>query len=422
MRPATPEVYVGWARVFTVTVNSGQPDLDIDQLRADTRGCTSVVHLNNAGSALPPAVVVDTMVDFLRAEETMGGYEAHAHAMDRLARVYSSLAILVGTEPDHIALTESATSSWDRGFAAITHTQPFTVDSRILVSSSEYASNVLPIMQVAQRTGASIEFIPDTDSGVTDLVAFAEMLDDSVALVAINHCPSQNGLINDVTGIGKIIRENNPGTWYLVDACQSVGQLPVNAPEIGADFLSVTGRKFMRGPRGTGFLYCSDRALTDLEPFPVDLHGGYWNSLNTYVLHDGARRFESWEKSYAAMLGLGAATDYLLTLGQDRVTQRITSLAHYARMGLATLPGIVVLDRGTDLSGIVTFMHESIPAEAIVSQIRAAGINVSLGSPDYSQVDYIGHGVSGLVRVSPHVFNTEAEIDLLVETVGRITD
>lgn len=407
--------------MFTVTVNSGKPALDIDQLRADTRGCTTVMHLNNAGSALPPAVVVDTMVDFLRAEETHGGYEAHAVAMDQLGQVYSSLATLVGTDPDHIALTESATSSWDRGFSAITYTYPLSADSRILVSSSEYASNVLPIMQVARRTGAQIEFIPDTESGVTDVAAFADMLDDSVALVAINHCPSQNGLINDVAAIGEIIRTRNPATWYLVDACQSVGQLPVNAPEIGADFLSVTGRKFMRGPRGTGFLYCSDRALTELEPFPVDLHGGHWNALDTYVLREGARRFESWEKSYAAMLGLGAATDYLLALGQPAITDRITSLAAYAREGLTTVPGITVLDRGEQLSGIVTFLHESLPADSIVGQIRAAGINVSLGSPDYSQVDYIGHSVSGLVRVSPHVYNTTSEIDTLLETVRLLT-
>jgi selenocysteine lyase/cysteine desulfurase len=395
--------------------------LDVDQLRADTRGCSEVIHLNNAGSALPPAIVVDTMVDFLRQEEMQGGYEAHATAQGRLDNVYTSIATLLATEPTHIALTESATSSWDRAFASIAFTEPFTSKSRILVSSSEYASNVLPIMQIVKRTGATLEFIADSPEGVTDLDSLEKLMDESVALVAINHCPSQNGLINDVAGIGEIIRSTNPNTWYLVDACQSVGQLSVDAPAIGADFLSVTGRKFMRGPRGTGFLYCSSRTLAELEPFPLDLHGGHWDAALHYSVRHGARRFESWEKSYAALLGLGAAVDYSLALGMSAIELRITELTAYARNQLATIAGVRILDRGESLSGIVTFLHETTPAAQIVERLRAAGINVSLGTPDYSQVDYLGHGVEALIRVSPHVYNTTTEIDTLVETVRELT-
>lgn len=419
--------------MFTVAVNSVQlptpnsphgskASLNIEQLRADTRGCTQVAHLNNAGSALPPSVVVDTVIDYLRLEEQIGGYEAHAQSMDQLNAVYESVATLIGAKPENIALTESATSSWDRAFSAIAFADTFTPSSRILVSSSEYASNVLPIMQIARKTGASIEYIPDSDKGVTDLAALRDLLDDSVALVSINHCPSQNGLINDVTGMGEIIRSITPDTWYLVDACQSVGQIPVNATEVGADFLSVTGRKFLRGPRGTGFLYCSQRALTELEPFPLDLHGGSWNGLNSYEIGDGARRFESWEKSYAALIGLGSAIDYALALGMDAIEERITTLASYARSQLSTVSGVQVHDRGDNLSGIVTFTHDTAPANAIVAMLRESGINVSLGTPDYSQVDYLAHNIDSLVRVSPHVYNTNDEIDLLIRAVDALAN
>jgi len=429
IRPATPEVYVAVTGVFTFTMDStagsdlntsqlNTSHLNISQLRADTRGCEGVIHLNNAGSALPPAVVVDTVVDFLRQEEMSGGYEAHAEAQDRLNQVYQSIAGMLNTNPDNIALTESATSSWDRAFSAIAFTEPPAAGSRILVSSSEYASNVLPIMQLAKRTGAVLEFIPDNANGVTDIDAFADMLDSSVALVAINHCPSQNGLINDVASMGMILRENESRAWYLIDACQSIGQLPVDAPAIGADFLSATGRKFIRGPRGTGFLYCSPRALVELEPFPIDLHGGHWNSATGYQLRDGARRFESWEKSYASILGLGAAVDYALGLGMNAIADRIGTLASYARTKLESIAGIEVLDRGKHLSGIVTFRHEVIGAPELVSELKARDVNVSLGTPDYSQVDYLAHGVESLVRVSPHVYNTEAEIDQLIGIVS----
>jgi len=424
IRPATPEVYVAATGVFTFTMDSARvstldnSQLNITQLRADTRGCEGVIHLNNAGSALPPAIVVDTVVDFLRQEEMSGGYEAHAHAHDRIDRVYQSIANLLNTQPDNIALTESATSSWDRAFSAIAFTEPPVAGSRMLVSSSEYASNVLPIFQLIKRTGAVLEFIPDNSSGVVDLDAFADMLDSSVALVAINHCPSQNGLINDVTGIGTILREAGSRAWYLIDACQSIGQLPVDAPSIGADFLSATGRKFLRGPRGSGFLFCSPRAITELEPFPIDLHGGHWNSPTGYELRDGAGRFESWEKSYASILGLGAAVDYAMELGMDAIAHRISALASYTRSRLESVHGIEVLDRGTHLSGIVTFRHEVIAAPEFVSELKAHGVNVSLGTPDYSQVDYLAHGVEALVRVSPHVYNNESEIDQFVSVVS----
>ena len=177
----------------------------------------------------------------------------------------------------------------------------------------------------------------------------------------------------------------------------------------------------MRGPRGTGFLYCSSRTLTELEPFPLDLHGGHWDEALHYSVRHGARRFESWEKSYAALLGLGAAVDYSLALGMSAIELRITELAAYARDQLATIARVRILDRGESLSGIVTFLHETTPAAQIVERLRAAGINVSLGTPDYSQVDYLGHGVEALIRVSPHVYNTTTEIDTLVEMVRELT-
>jgi len=384
----------------------------IDQLRVDTPGCSRVVHLNNAGSALPPAIVVDTMVKHLRLEEMLGGYEALQKCNHEFEMVYRSIATLLNSKPENIALTQSATEGWDRAFSAIAFTESFTTDTRMLVSSSEYASNVLPMMQVATRTGASLEFIPDNAEGTVDLDALETMLDDQVAVVAINHCPSQNGLINDVTGIGDLLKRKGSRAWYLVDACQSVGQMSVDAQVIGADFISATGRKYLRGPRGTGFLYCSDRAMIELEPFPIDLHSGLWTSTG-YELSNGARRFESWEKPYSGLLGLGAAVDYALELGINAIEDRIDTLATYTREQIKSVPGVKPLDRGTRLSGIVTFTGENMNPREIVAGLRESGVHVSLGTPDYSQVDYQAHGVESLIRVSPHVFNTTEEIDML---------
>lgn len=389
--------------------------LDIGRLRADTAGSGHVAHLNNAGAALPPAAVTEAVVGFLRLEERMGGYEAYASRADDVAAVYGSIATLVGCRPDQVALVESATEGWSRAFQAVAFTRPLGPGDRVLVSSAEYASNVLPVMQVAARSGVRLEFIPDDEHGCVDVDALARTLDDDVALVAITHCPSQNGLVNDVAAIGAELR-GHPA-WYLVDACQSAGQLPVDVRSIGADFLSATGRKWLRGPRGTGFLYASDRALDGLEPFPVDMLSATWTDSG-YELRPGARRYEYFEKSYACILGLGAAVDYALGCGIDALAGRIGGLAARARTGLASVDGVRVHDRGQGRSGIVTFTRDGAAAASLVRALAARGINVSLASTATARHDFEARGLDGMVRASPHAYNTEDEVDALVEAVA----
>ena len=400
--------------------NPPPPALDIERLRADTPGCAVVTHLNNAGSALPPAIVTQTQIDHLRLEESIGGYEAYAQVQDRVGAVYDSVATLVDCRRDQVALVESATVAWSTGFSAIHHTRPFKAGDRVLVSSSEYGSNVLPVMQLARARGVRLEFIPDDASGIVDIDAFASLIGPDVAAVLVNQCPSHNGLVNDVAGIGAALRSAGSDAWYLVDACQSVGQLPVSASAIGADFLSATGRKFLRAPRGTGFLVASDRAISELEPFPIDMQSATWQE-DGYSLAAGATRFESFEKSYAAVLGLGAAIDYALDCGLESIAARIQHLAAYVRSSLAAIPGVTVLDRGSHPGGIVTITHSAISAPDLAAHIKASGVNVSLSTPDYSRVDFDAHGIVGLVRVSPHAYNTTGEIDRLAAIVESLT-
>ncbi len=393
--------------------------IDVAALRADTPGCANVTHLNNAGSALPPSVVTDTMVDHLRREEQVGGYEAHAEARDRVAAVYASVGALVNAPIERVALVESATVAWDRGLQAIAFSDPIEPGDRMLVSGSEYASNVLPLLQLARRTGASVEVIPDGPDGAVDVGALDQMLDERVRIVSINHAPSQNGLVNDVVGIGDVLRRHGSPAWYLVDACQSVGQMPLDMGRIGCDVLSATGRKFLRGPRATGFLVVSQRMIDDLEPFPADLHAATWTTREDYELAEGAARFESWEKAYAALLGMGSAIDYALGCGIDAIAERIGALADRARAGLEQIPGVTVRDRGSVQSGIVTIRVDD-PA-GVVSALRARGINTSLSTPDYSQIDFGRDQTTGLVRISPHAYNTEDEVDRMIAAVAELS-
>ena len=391
---------------------SGLTDDDLVRLRADTPGSLTRHHFNNAGSALPPQVVVDTMVDHLRREAEIGGYEAHAESQDRIDAVYTSLGRLVGAGPESIALTTSATDAWLRGFLSI----PLVAGDRILVSQAEYASNVLAVMSAVRRVGATIDAVPDDVSGVLDVEALRSMLDERVKVVAVTHAPSQNGLLNPAEEIGRAIRETGSDAWYVLDSCQSIGQVPLDAGATGADFLSGTGRKFLRGPRGTGFLWASERAQ-QLEPALIDLDSATWTDENAYVVQPRAKRFESWEKSYAALLGLGAAADYALDLGLDVTQRRIGWVADRIRAALAEIPGVVVRDRGTVRTGIVTFSAEGHDAADVVRRIKEHGVNVSYSPREYAVRDFDAHAVSGLVRVSPHVYTDDSDIDALLDAV-----
>ncbi|MFN8169377.1 MAG: aminotransferase class V-fold PLP-dependent enzyme [Candidatus Nanopelagicales bacterium] len=394
---------------------SGLTAADVARLRADTPGAAGVHHLNNAGSALPPQVVVDTMVAHLRREAEIGGYEALDEARERLAAVYASCGRLVGSDARHVALTSSATDSWLRAFLSI----PLEPGDRVLVSHAEYASNVLAVLAAARRNGVEVVPVPDDETGVLDVEALRGLLDERVKVVAVTHAPSQNGLLNPAEEIGRALRETGSSAWYLLDACQSIGQRVLDVDAIGADFLSATGRKFVRGSRGTGFLYASDRALT-LEPALIDLESATWTGLDTYEVAEGATRFENWEKGFAGLLGLGAAADYALDLGLDVTQARIGWLADRIRAELAGIPGVTVRDRGEVRTGIVLFSVDALDPADAVRGIKAAGVNVSLSPATYAIRDFADQGITGGVRVSPHVYTDDADLDALLEAVRSL--
>ena len=383
-------------------------DVEIGRLRADTPGTASVVHLNNAGASMSPEPVVEAVVGYLRREAEIGGYEAHAESESRVEGVYRSLAQLINAGPDEIALLESATRAWDMAFYAI-DVKP---GDRILTSRAEYASNAIAILQTVRRHGVVVEVVPDGPDGTLSTTALESMIDDRVRLIAVNHVPSQNGLVNPVARIGAIARR--AGVLFLLDACQSLGQLPVDVTDIGCHLLSGTGRKFLRGPRGTGFLYVDRTILDQLEPPFLDNHAADWTAPDSYRMRSDARRFETWEASYAARLGLGVAADYAMTVGIEAIAARNSALSGRLRSGLDSIAGVRTHDRGTVKSAITTFTVEGHHPVEVRDHLRVRGVNVSVTNADTALFDMPGRGLDAVVRASPHYFNTEAEVDALL--------
>ncbi|MEU1293762.1 aminotransferase class V-fold PLP-dependent enzyme [Streptomyces sp. NPDC005840] len=385
--------------------------IDVERVRQETAGISRVVHLNNAGAALPPRPVVDAVVGHLRLEEQIGGYEAAASKADQIEHTYDALARLVGAGPDDIAVMENATRAWDMAFYSL----PWTEGDRILTARAEYASNAIAYLQTARRHGVQVDVVPDDPHGQLDVEALRAMVDERVKLIAITHVPTQSGLVNPAAEIGKVARE--AGIVYLLDACQSAGQMPLDVGEIGCDLLTATGRKFLRAPRGTGFLYCSPRIREQLEPPFLDLHAATWTSADSYKVRSDARRFENWETYYAGKIGLGTAVDYALDLGLDAIQERVTSLATTLRARLRTLPGVQVHDRGVRQCSIVTFTIEGHESQDIAKVLQARGINVSVSIADHARWDFAPRSLTSVVRASVHYYNTETEIDQMVDAL-----
>ena len=389
--------------------------IDIERVRNDTPGCENVVHFNNAGSSLSPAAVVDAQVAYLRIEANVGGYEAQGMEQDHLKDLYSSTALYLGCDPSDIAFTSSGSDGWWRAFSAI----PLQAGDRMLVGRSEFQTGAYGFLQARER-GIQVDVVPNDGDGLIDLDILESLLDDDVKLVALTHVSMSNGAIQPAEAVGRLAK--SAGAMYLLDACQSAGQLPLNVNELECDFLVYTGRKFMRGPRGTGILYARPSVLEQLGPLGfVDGKSASWTSPDSYEYQDGAARFEFGEQNYAGKVGLAVATRYMLDLGITEITSRTQGLAAEFRDALGSLPGVTVLDEGVERSGIVTFNVEGVPAQVVQSGLRDQAINVSAPAARNAQLDMGLRGIPALVRTGIHYYNTEQEIGVFADALRTIS-
>ena len=388
--------------------------MDIDAIRRDTPGTANRIHLNNAGAGLLSRQTLEAVTAHLELEAAIGGYEAAAQERDRIDAARTHLARLVGGGPGEIALFDNSTRAWNAAFYALT----FKPGDRILTGRAEYGSNVLAYLQVAERTGAEVVVVPNDESGQLDTAALAELIDDRTRLVGVSHVPTSGGLVNPAAEIGRVTRA--AGVPFLLDATQSVGQFPVDVAELGCDMLTATGRKFLRGPRGTGFLWVRPEALGYLEPHVNEIAASTWDGGRSFTWHAGARRFETWEHSYANVLGLSIAVQQALELSMDEIGRRAIELGARLRDGLDAVPGLSTYDLGRQRCAIVTAKLDAMPTANVAAALAAHGINVSTTGPMETQFDTEERGVHPLVRLSPHYYNTEAEIDRAIEVLATL--
>ncbi len=387
---------------------------DIDKARRDTRAAEEIIHFNNAGSSLMPIPVADALHAYLHKEERIGGYETAAAESNALNNFYVATARLFNCAEDEIAFIENATRAWDMVFYSFR----FEPGDKILTSISEYGSNVIAMIQQANRYGAEVVFVPDDTSGQLDVVALENLIDDKVKLIAISHIPTGGGLVNPAIAVGKIAK--GAGIPYLLDSCQGVGQLPLDVQLIGCDMLSGTGRKYLRGPRGTGLLYVKREFARTLEPVMLDQHAATLVSAVEYKVLEDARKFENWEQNFAGKAALGIAIDYALDWGLEAIQTRIYALSSDLRSKLMAIDGVTVADEGAEKCGLVTFYARQVDAENLKADFAVQRINVSVSDGSGSFVSFEKRNLKALVRASLHYFNTVEEIDQFIDGLKKI--
>jgi selenocysteine lyase/cysteine desulfurase len=390
--------------------------LDLAALRADTPGCLSLIHLNNAGASLMPRPVIRDVLGHFERETEIGGYEAETEARERIEEARTALGGLLGTTADRIAFMPHATSAFSTALSSV----KFDRGDVIATTRADYVSNQIAYLSLQHRYGVEIVRAADAPEGGVDLHSMEEIIHRRrPKVVAVTHAPSNSGLIQDVASVGTMCASR--GILYLVDGCQSVGQMPVDAEQIGCDFLSGTARKYMRGPRGVGFLYVSERALdSGLEPLFLDMRGADWIDDDLYQPMPDARRFESWEFAWGLVLGMGAAARYATEIGLAPIRDRARALATSLREGLAEVGGVTVLDRGPELGATVTVSAAGRQTADLVRSLRERGINTTAQTATDAVIDYGNKGVDGALRISPHYYNLESEISDMIEALSDI--
>ena len=386
-------------------------DEEIDAARFLTPGCAEVIHLDHAGASLPPQLVLDVQIGHLHAEAMLGGYEAAASAREQCDAVYDSVAELIGARPQEIARMEHATAAWNAAFWSV----PMRPGQCLVAHDHEYGANIVAFLAAAERRGVTIERAPSDASGQVDIDAVGGLLEQhDVALVSLTHVPTNGGLVNPAAEVGALTRA--AGVPFLLDACQSVGQRQIDVDEIGCDLLSATGRKYLRGPRGTGFLYVSDAIVDRLVPPNPDHHGAELVAGDRFEWRDGARRFEHWEHNVAAWLGLGAAVDHALGWGMDRIEPTVSARADQLR-SMLTEAGVRVYDEGSDRCGIVTCATDAVESSELQAALALQGINTTFTHADSSRWDVDRRSLPSLLRMSVHYTTTSDELDAAVAAI-----
>lgn len=388
--------------------------MDIQRIRSNTPGIHNVIHFNNAGASLISVKTLNAQLEYINQEAQYGSYEIQAKRADDLELFYKEIAALIGSNSSEIAYAESSTVAWMRAFFSL----DYVPGDEVICDSFSYVSNYIAFLNGRKKFGIEVKVISKTNTGEIDLEELESTISSKTKLISITHIPANNGIVNPAEEVGVIAKKHN--ILYQLDACQSVGQYPIDVNKIQCDFLSATGRKYMRGPRGTGFLYIRKSIIERTTPMSLDLHSAEWISKDQFKARTDAKKFETWESNRAAKLGLALATEEINQIGIESIWKRVQSLASMLRSKLSEVESITVTDLGVQKCGIITFISSKVSCEQIKDKLLTYNINTVVAVKNGTLIDMSKRNLDSVVRASIHYYNTEEEIDKFVVCLSKI--
>lgn len=371
----------------------------------------SGIYLNNAAAGLMTEAVTGAICRHLALEAEVGAYDAATRRQSQLDQGYVDAAELLGCGTDEIAFTGSTTHGWQAAILSLRLQRGDVV----LVGENEWGANLRALRRMEVRDGLVVKVVPSEADGTLSLGALAALLDDDrVRLVQLTWLSAAGGTLQPAAATGALTRA--AGVPFFLDAAQVIGHLPVDTSAIGCDILVGPGRKWLRGPRGTGLLFAARAFLDRFEPPLVDQFGasiveGIWR------LRPDARRIETAERPVALQLGLCAALRLAVLEDAGDRRDRIVGSADALRRRLAESVGIYGADSRFETHGLVTFSVPGLSASTVKVRLAERGISVAAIDPSFAPLDRQCGSAGGLVRASPHVFTTAQDIDVVEEVL-----
>lgn len=375
-----------------------------------------LIHFNHSGAGLPSPQTVQAIIDQLRLEAEMGPMEASHLVAEKKAETYELAARLLNCSPQQIAFG----TGHGQLFGDIVSAIPLEAADEILVSRQEWMGNIACLQNAANLTGATVKMMASDDTTAVDVDALRSALSADVRIVALTWIGASSTLVNPAAAIGRVLRETGSSAFFIIDASQAIGQIPIDVQELGCDALTACGRKFLRGPRGTGLAYISPRLAAKAVLRKIDNFTVVWDSKNCTSLTGSARAFEIGEESVALRLGLGKAMEQALENGIANIQSELGRKSTRLRHALASVTGVRVMDLGNHKSASVTFTVDGLTCASVKQNLAGQNIAIGMNGREYTPFDLDIRGISELLRASVHLSTTDNEIESLVEAIRQI--
>ena len=379
---------------------------------------SDLIYLDNASTSQKPQAVLDTINSVYtksNANVHRALYSLGTEATEKYEDSRKKIANFIGAHSEkEIIFTSGATESLN--LLAYSLSSDLGPEDEILISEMEHHSNIIPWQQLAKRTGAKIQYIPITIDGELDLSEENNLFNSNTKIVSITHVSNVIGTINPIKKISSMAHQY--GAVLIIDGAQGAAHKKINVKDLGCDFYAFSGHK-MLGPTGSGVLWGKLNLLDHMEPFmsggemidKVTMTSATWNEV--------PYKFEAGTPNFIQAIGLGAAVEYLESIGMDQITDHEKELTSYALNKLQTINNIKIHGSGNNRIGVVSFNIENIHPHDLAQFLNEYNIALRVGhhcaQPLLSKLNE-----TSTARLSTYLYNDEQDIDKLCSALQEI--